>query len=160
MGAVANRLQVRVQSSTSSHTTQKQSWIKRILSEFQLCSVQSPSVIYEKQEAYKSVIISWVLSAGIIIHMVWRKVVMGGVLFISVQDAVAVAGRLMLSVLICRTVLMSEISGLRETVTCEKFPTTTIQSSISSSAVNQTYTQLPSGMSSQYALTPIKNTTK
>lgn len=47
-------------------------------------------------------------------HVVWGTLVFSSILFISVRDSIMVIGRLMVSVICCRVILMYELAKLRE----------------------------------------------
>lgn len=58
--------------------------------------------------------LSWVLSTGIVFHVVFGTLLFSGLTFIGPKDAMAVVVRYIVSVLVCRVILMYEIAGMRE----------------------------------------------
>ncbi|KAK0736131.1 hypothetical protein B0T21DRAFT_289260 [Apiosordaria backusii] len=94
-------------------------WVDRIATmlqyEFRL-SVDNPGPIHAEQlkEGKLSVFLGWFLSAGSVLHIVFGTLLLSSLLFIRVQDALAILGRMMASVLTCRAITMYELSGLRE----------------------------------------------
>ncbi|KAK1765830.1 hypothetical protein QBC33DRAFT_542615 [Phialemonium atrogriseum] len=66
------------------------------------------------KESPKYIIVSWFLSPFIICHIIFGTFLMSSLLFLGPKDALGVAGRYMGSVLVCRTILLYEIAGMRE----------------------------------------------
>jgi hypothetical protein len=60
------------------------------------------------------VVLSWMLSTCVIVHVIFGTLVLSSLYFIGPRDALSVVGRYMSSVLVCRIICMYEISGLRE----------------------------------------------
>jgi hypothetical protein len=52
-------------------------------------------------------------------HIIYGTVVFASILFICAQDAVSVVSRYLASALVCRVIVMIEISGMREVVQME-----------------------------------------
>ena len=66
------------------------------------------------QEGPIVVIVLWLLSTGVVFHVLYGTIVLSSLYFIGPSDALQVIARLMASVLICRVICMYEIAGLRE----------------------------------------------
>ncbi|KAI0455353.1 hypothetical protein F5B21DRAFT_472040 [Xylaria acuta] len=58
--------------------------------------------------------LNWLLTPGIIIHIIFGTLVLSSLTFIGPRDALEVIGRFMISVLVCRAILMYEIAGVRD----------------------------------------------
>ncbi|KNG90556.1 hypothetical protein ANOM_001540 [Aspergillus nomiae NRRL 13137] len=68
----------------------------------------------EIEESYLFLLFSWCVSTGAVVHILYGTMVLSSLLFISVQDALANAGRFLASVVCCRAVLAYELAGLRQ----------------------------------------------
>lgn len=114
LGAWAVRLRVsiiHVQHGTRTMNPFSQEW--------QLSAVQPQAMLQLKPENLLFIIISWLASTSTVFHIVFGTLVLAGTLFISPQDAIAVVARYFASTIVCRTILMYEISGMRETIVVE-----------------------------------------
>lgn len=65
-------------------------------------------------ERHFIVIISWILSTLIVVHVIYGTIVLSSLYFIGPRDALMVIVRFIASVLACRIICMFEIAGLRE----------------------------------------------
>lgn len=156
-GALSVWWQIRF-SKDPSHAVQPDTWTKRILSEFNIYVTHTKSTVREKPERYRFIVLSWAISVGIILHVIWGTIVMAGVLFISAEDTFIVGARMIFSALVCRMVLMSELSGLRDNVTCEDTPILAGQNSATNHGSTFSHSHAPKPPnSSQYALLPIQS---
>lgn len=88
--------------------------------EFQLNAHLPRATLKFKRESYLFIILSWLTSIGSVLHIMFGTLVFSSVLFISTRDAAYVVLRFVLSAVICRAVLMLELSGMRERVVVEK----------------------------------------
>jgi hypothetical protein len=98
------------------HATRSESLF---IQEWMLSAVQPQATLQLKPEELLFIFISWLVSTGIILHIVFGTLVLAGTLFITPQDALCVVARYLASTILCKTVLMYEIVGMRETVTVE-----------------------------------------
>ncbi|KAI1344303.1 hypothetical protein F5Y15DRAFT_366118 [Xylariaceae sp. FL0016] len=69
-------------------------------------------MVFEERRLLVSLM--WMLSPCIIAHIIFGTLLLSSLTFIGPRDAIAVVGRYMSSVLVCRALLMHEIAGLRE----------------------------------------------
>ena len=97
----------------------KQSWARKVLGEFVLESRKEHCRLFLKRETSTSIILSWMVATFIIAHLAYATLLLSSLLFIGTRDAAVIAVRLLLSTLVCRAILMYELSGLRERVTFE-----------------------------------------
>ncbi|KAI3331721.1 hypothetical protein HD806DRAFT_478111 [Xylariaceae sp. AK1471] len=65
-------------------------------------------------ESKMLILLNWALTPSIIIHVLTGTLVLSSLTFIGPRDAVLVVARFMISVLVCRAVLMYEIAGIRD----------------------------------------------
>ncbi|OGM51134.1 hypothetical protein ABOM_000332 [Aspergillus bombycis] len=68
----------------------------------------------EIEESYLFLLVSWCVSTGAVVHILYGTMVLSSLLFISVEDALANVGRFLASVVCCRAVLAYELAGLRQ----------------------------------------------
>ncbi|KAB8226089.1 hypothetical protein BDV33DRAFT_186886 [Aspergillus novoparasiticus] len=73
-----------------------------------------PPDVDEIEESYLFLLFSWCVSTGAVVHILYGTMVLSSLLFISVEDALANAGRFLASVVCCRAVLAYELAGLRQ----------------------------------------------
>ncbi|KAK3684329.1 hypothetical protein B0T22DRAFT_501554 [Podospora appendiculata] len=90
-------------------------WLKRLAaSEFTMCAHHENLHYSVRRETKKYIIFSWLLSMVTMVHIVFGTLVLSSLLFIGPRDALSVVGRYMASVVLCRVILMYELSGLRD----------------------------------------------
>ncbi|KAF2238639.1 hypothetical protein EV356DRAFT_505981 [Viridothelium virens] len=75
---------------------------------------QNPMMLTRTPESYVFLLMSWLTAVGTVLHIVYGTVVLSGILFISITDALIVVARYIVSTLCCRMILMYELAGLRE----------------------------------------------
>ncbi|KJJ30141.1 hypothetical protein AFLA70_121g002561 [Aspergillus flavus AF70] len=116
-GTIALSLRYRVIRSPvgETHTVQP-NWFGRYLIREINPSLYStpPPDVDEIEESYLFLLFSWCVSTGAVVHILYGTMVLSSLLFISVQDALALAGRFLASVVCCRAVLAYELAGLRQ----------------------------------------------
>ena len=116
-GTIALSLRYRVIRSPvgETHTVQP-NWFRRYLIREITPSLYStpPPDVDEIEESYLFLLFSWCVSTGAVVHILYGTMVLSSLLFISVQDALALAGRFLASVVCCRAVLAYELAGLRQ----------------------------------------------
>jgi hypothetical protein len=83
-------------------------------SEWTLSVAQSDVYAVRFPERKAVIILSWLLSPSIIAHIIYGTITLSSLTFIGPRDAVYVILRFVLSVIVCRAILMYEIAGLRE----------------------------------------------
>jgi hypothetical protein len=77
-------------------------------------AAQGPLFVAAFPENEFFIVLSWMLTAGIVCHIIFGTLQLSSLLFIGPKDALGVVGRYMGSVLACRIIVMYEIAGLRE----------------------------------------------
>ncbi|KIX95820.1 uncharacterized protein Z520_08528 [Fonsecaea multimorphosa CBS 102226] len=85
-----------------------------------LCAEFTPSASRQganleiKEETYLYIFLSWFTATGTVLHIVYGTLVFSSLIFISTSDATTVVARYLSSTLVCRAIVMFELSGLRE----------------------------------------------
>ena len=87
---------------------------QRILREFTPSAVREEADLEIKDETYGYIFLAWFTSMGTVLHIVYGTLLFSGILFISTGDAVIVVARYLSSTLVCRAMVMFELSGLRQ----------------------------------------------
>lgn len=77
-----------------------------------VCQDNIRTVSFEEGKIY--VAWSWFLSTSTVIHILFGSLVLSGLLFIGPRDALIVIFRYVVSVLICRILVMFELAGIRQ----------------------------------------------
>ena len=98
--------------STSSHDGHFARWLQ---SEFSPCSTHSPGVILSKPATLLFHLLCWLIAVGTVAHILFGTSVFSSLTFIAVPDALPIAARYLISGIVCRGILMYELSGMRET---------------------------------------------
>jgi hypothetical protein len=80
------------------------------------CVYHQSSILEWKDETLLHRAIQLFVSLGITIHLVFGTAILSSVYLIAVSDAVVIIGRLGASTLICRILLMFELSGIRQSL--------------------------------------------
>ncbi|KAF2966922.1 hypothetical protein GQX73_g6671 [Xylaria multiplex] len=88
--------------------------VRTICMFFSNTAVQDQIRIVTFPETKRLIALNWLLTPGIIIHIIFGTLVLSSLTFIGPRDALEVVGRFMVSVLFCRGVLMYEIAGVRD----------------------------------------------
>ena len=112
-GAAALMLQVQLE---AQHPPDKPLIGQLLERELQPCIQHPPARLTLCTESYGFIILSWLTSIGTVLYLIYGTMLFSGALFIAIQYAEIVAGRLIISVAICRMVLMYELSGMRVVV--------------------------------------------
>ncbi|GAW21897.1 hypothetical protein ANO14919_114230 [Xylariales sp. No.14919] len=121
-GTITVRLRVRLQSDTGSSPREAEwegwsfipsVWAK-VRQEFKLSGHQPVTVLRIRKEMLMFYLFSWITSTGTIVHIIYGTLIFSGTLFVGTQDAILVAFRYFLSTVVCRIILMMEISGMRQ----------------------------------------------
>lgn len=73
-----------------------------------------PAFISFRPESHVALALSWAISIGTVLHIIFRTLSFSALLFIFSLDALGVAGRFLASTLPCRFVLSYEMSGIRQ----------------------------------------------
>ncbi|KIW24268.1 uncharacterized protein PV07_09995 [Cladophialophora immunda] len=73
-----------------------------------------------KEETYLYIFLSWFTATGTVLHIVYGTLVFSSLIFISTSDATAVVARYLASTLVCRAIVMYELSGLREVLSSDR----------------------------------------
>ncbi|ETI27369.1 hypothetical protein G647_09559 [Cladophialophora carrionii CBS 160.54] len=87
---------------------------RRICAEFTPSAAREVARLEIKDETYLYIFLSWFTSMGTVLHIVYGTLVFSSILFISTSDAVTVVARYLASTLVCRAIVMYELSGLRQ----------------------------------------------
>ncbi|KIW66519.1 hypothetical protein PV04_05847 [Phialophora macrospora] len=94
------------------------SWIqqiwRRICAEFTPSAAREVARLEIRDETYAYIFLSWFTSILTVLHIVYGTLVFSSILFISTSDAVTVVARYLSSTLVCRAIVMYELSGLRQ----------------------------------------------
>lgn len=77
-------------------------------------AMHRPYTITVVPENYSSIVFNWFTSILTVCHVLFGTVAFSSMLFISVRDSIQVVGRLVLSVMFSRIILMYELSTLRD----------------------------------------------
>jgi len=77
---------------------------------------QKPVVVTLYPETYSFVFFSWLTPLFTVLHCLFGTLAFSSMLFISVRDSIYVISRFMVSVIVCRIILMYELAALREAV--------------------------------------------
>ncbi|KAH8890663.1 hypothetical protein GQ53DRAFT_867037 [Thozetella sp. PMI_491] len=83
--------------------------------EFLLNSRWSAATLSFRRETYFFTFMSWFASTTNVLHIIFGTVVFSSLLFIGCADAVTISLRCLASAMVCRVILMFEISGMRRT---------------------------------------------
>ncbi|KAI0553053.1 hypothetical protein F4679DRAFT_33594 [Xylaria curta] len=82
--------------------------------EFVPAALQRGVFVFTYSESKLLICLNWFLTPSIIIHVIFGTLVLSSLTFIGPRDALEVIGRFMISVLVCRALLMYEIAGVRD----------------------------------------------
>lgn len=88
----------------------------RILREITPSAARGKAKLVFKDETYTYIFLAWFTCVGTVLHIICGTLIFSSILFISTSDAVTVVSRYLSSTLLCRAVLMFELSGLRQVV--------------------------------------------
>jgi len=77
---------------------------------------QKPVVVTLHPESYSFVFFSWLTPLFTVLHCLFGTLAFSSMLFISVRDSIYVISRFMISVIVCRIILMYELAALRDAV--------------------------------------------
>ena len=116
LGVAALMLRVNLETNPG---LKKDSIIRKACKEFELNANKPRCSLHLRQETYPSIVLSWLVAIFIIAHLAYGTLLLSSLLFVGTRDAAVIAVRLFLSTLVCRGILMYELSGLRERVTLE-----------------------------------------
>jgi hypothetical protein len=83
---------------------------------------ESPPIVETCEETMKSVVVSWWVSVNIACHIIFGTLCFSSLIFITVRDALTVIVRYMVSLLVCRAILMYELSVFRDAYRDEHKP--------------------------------------
>ncbi|KAI8622909.1 hypothetical protein F5Y19DRAFT_483308 [Xylariaceae sp. FL1651] len=93
------------------------SWVRvqeLLKTEFIPAASQDHMYVIAFNERKWLIFLNWVLTPSIVIHVIFGTLVLSSLTFIGPRDAIEVVGRFMVSVLLCRALLMYEIAGIRD----------------------------------------------
>lgn len=115
LAALSVRLRLRVENTLEHGLISSQDrvydWFRR---EGRLCMLQSQGqIVLQKKRTFRMVLAMWCTSTGILLHLVFGTLVLSSTLFVATIDALAIAGRVLASVIICRAIVFFEIRGLK-----------------------------------------------
>jgi len=83
---------------------------------------QKPVVITLYPETYSFIFFSWLTPLFTVLHCLFGTLAFSSMLFISVRDSIYVISRFMVSVIVCRVILMYELAALRDAVNYKPSP--------------------------------------
>jgi hypothetical protein len=97
--------------------SQSRSWAQRLMSEFQLTARQPQRALAVRKKTYIYLFVSWVTSTGTVAHIIFGTLVFSSMLFVFTIDAFIIVARFFISAVVCRAIVVGEISGMRRQVT-------------------------------------------
>ncbi|KAK8044174.1 hypothetical protein PG993_004198, partial [Apiospora rasikravindrae] len=62
----------------------------------------------------REILCSWILSTSVLVHVIFGTLVLSSMLFVGTRDAFQVVARFAVSVLVCRSIMLFEISMMRQ----------------------------------------------
>lgn len=92
-----------------------------LMDEFTPCAEQTPTLVVWKQETILFLLMSWCTTTLTVVHIVYGVLMLSSLLFISVEDALSVVGRYLISALICRALLAFELRGMSKSSAVQDF---------------------------------------
>ncbi|KAK8043920.1 hypothetical protein PG994_012758 [Apiospora phragmitis] len=86
--------------------------------------IQVPSTLQALQvevspKRKREIFCSWILSTSVLVHIIFGTLVLSGILFVGTRDAFQVVARFAVSVLACRSIMLFEISVMRQAFNME-----------------------------------------
>jgi hypothetical protein len=88
-------------------------WLRR---QFTSMDRDEPVDVHLVEVTFVSMFLSWLTTVLTTLHLIFGTITFSSLLFISVDDALGILGRFMASVLVCRMILVYELSHLRVNV--------------------------------------------
>ncbi|KAK1071141.1 hypothetical protein LTR74_003522 [Friedmanniomyces endolithicus] len=76
------------------------------------CANHGAVIFSPKPDTYWFTVLSWFVSTATIFNITFGTLMFSGAQFVCFQDAVVIVARLLFSVIICRAILLYELSGL------------------------------------------------
>ena len=89
-------------------------WRDWIVGEFKMTAMHKHVQVEEFAESHAYIVLTWLLSVCIIAHILTGTIFFSSLAFVGPEDALLVVVRYMISVMLCRMVLMYELAGLRD----------------------------------------------
>ena len=93
---------------------------QRILREFTPSAARGEAELEIRDETYGYIFLAWFTSMVTVLHIIYGTLLFSSILFISTPDAVIVVVRYLSSTLVCRAMVMFELSGLRQALDRQK----------------------------------------
>lgn len=119
-GTCAVLLRLRIVNTSPANATSSRSRVSRLFrQEVCLGRDQEEATLEYLKESYYFVVLSWCVSTGTVLHVMHGTLVFSSILFISTQDALKVAAQYVASTLVCRMILMFELSGMSGVIKAE-----------------------------------------
>lgn len=87
--------------------------------EVTLCGSHVETCLKWKPESLLFVSLAWAVSLLTIVHLIFGTLWFASILFVSVLDSLGILGRYMASAIVCRAIVMFELSGMRQTMLVE-----------------------------------------
>jgi hypothetical protein len=120
-GSLSVYLRVRIVTGGSgANTSGRERLWQRIRREFIPSAAREEAELEIKDETYLYILLAWFTSMGTVLHIIYGTLVFSSILFISTGDAVIVVVRYLSSTLVCRAMVMFELSGLRQALDRQK----------------------------------------
>lgn len=102
-------------------------WVRRVLQnlvglaarEFRTCyrgSVEEKLKLVVKDRTAWFVFCTWITSIGTVAHIIYGTLIFSSILFVSTSDAVKIVARFVASTVVCRVILVFEITGMQQRV--------------------------------------------
>jgi len=134
-GNVSLRLMVRVEPNTRS-PKRHGLFLSWLLDELTPSANLEQMTLYLRQESYWFLFMSWATATGTVLHTIYGTLILSSLIGISVQDTLLVVARYFISALVCRALVMFELSGMRKPVTVKEQDTVILTSDEGHSMVN------------------------
>lgn len=92
-------------------------WKRRLRQEFELCCAHLPAKLaFRSDKTPWFLLMSWFAATCTLAHIIFGVFTFSGMLFIGFGDALKVAIRLMASAVLCRIIVIFELSGMQRVV--------------------------------------------
>ncbi len=112
-GATAVALRVRLYEKSKDGRYRRLGIWRTLKQEFRLTRNQDTVLMDLHDETYWFLGWSWVVASGTVVHIIFGTLVFSSILFVTTLDAVVVCFQLLGSTIVCRAILMFELSGMR-----------------------------------------------
>jgi hypothetical protein len=94
--------------------SERKTWVQVIAREFVPCAKGDPLLLTEVKKGFLFIVVRFFTELSSVVMFVFGTVALSSQIFISLGDVVPLIARLMFSTLVCRSILLFELHGLRE----------------------------------------------